>query len=43
MNELVIAPSNQHKVSEITPEINSIFYKIYSLSDFPKIGEIKED
>ena len=43
MNKIVIASSNQHKVSEITPEINSIFHKIYSLSDFPKIGEIKED
>ena len=43
MNEIVIASSNPHKVSEITTEINSIFHKIYSLSDFPKIGEIKED
>ena len=43
MNEIVIASSNQHKVSEITTEINSIFHKIYSLSDFPNIGEIKED
>ena len=43
MNEIVIASSNQHKVSEITTEINSIFHKIYFLSDFPNIGEIKED
>ena len=43
MNEIVIASSNQHKVSEITQKIHSNFDTIYSLSDFPEIGEIKED
>ena len=43
MKEIVIASSNKHKVSEITPKIHSYFQKIYSLSDFPKIGDIKED
>ena len=43
MKEIVIASSNQHKVSEITQKIHSNFDTIYSLSDFPEIGEIKED
>ena len=43
MKEIVIASSNQHKVSEITRKIHSNFDTIYSLSDFPEIGEIKED
>ena len=43
MKEIVIASSNEHKVSEITQKIHSYFQKIYSLSDFPKIGDIKED
>ena len=43
MKEIVIASSNKHKVSEITQKIHSYFQKIYSLSDFPKIGDIKED
>ena len=43
MKEIVIASSNEHKVSEITQKIHSYFRKIYSLADFPKIGDIKED
>ena len=43
MKEIVIASSNKHKVSEITQKIHSYFQKIYSLADFPKIGDIKED
>ena len=43
MKEIVIASSNKHKVSEITQKIHSYFQKIYSLSDFPEIGDIKED
>ena len=43
MKEIVIASSNKHKVSEIIQKIHSYFQKIYSLSDFPKIGDIKED
>jgi len=43
VKEIVIASSNKHKVSEITQKIHSYFQKIYSLSDFPKIGDIKED
>ena len=43
MKEIVIASSNKHKVSEITKKIHSYFQKIYSLADFPQIGDIKED
>tara|TARA_B100000427_G_scaffold264438_1_gene229511 strand:+ start:53 stop:652 length:600 start_codon:yes stop_codon:yes gene_type:complete len=43
VKEIVIASSNEHKVSEITQKIHSYFRKIYSLADFPKIGDIKED
>ena len=43
MKEIVIASSNKHKVSEITQKIHSYFQKTYSLSDFPEIGDIKED
>jgi len=43
VKEIVIASSNKHKVSEIIQKIHSYFQKIYSLSDFPKIGDIKED
>ena len=43
MKEIVIASSNKHKVSEITQKIHSYFQKIYSLADFPQIGDIKED
>ena len=43
MKEIVIASSNKHKVSEITQKIHSYFQKIYSLADFPEIGDIKED
>ncbi|MDG2287983.1 MAG: RdgB/HAM1 family non-canonical purine NTP pyrophosphatase, partial [Candidatus Marinimicrobia bacterium] len=34
---------NQHKISEIITIIQPFFDKVYSLSDFPEIGDIKED
>ena len=43
MKKIVIASSNNHKVSEISVKIQPFFDKILSLEDFPKIGEIIED
>ena len=43
MKKIVIASSNNHKISEISPKINSYFNSILSLSDYPEIGEIIED
>ena len=43
MKKIVIASSNNHKVSEISVKIQPFFDKILSLADFPKIGEIIED
>ena len=43
MKNIIIASSNEHKISEIITTIQPFFVKIYSLSDFPKIGDIKED
>ena len=43
MKKIVIASSNNHKVSEISVKIQPFFDKILSLSDFPEIGEIIED
>ena len=43
MKKIVIASSNNHKVSEISVKIQPFFDKILSLSDFPVIGEIIED
>ena len=43
MKKIVIASSNNHKVSEISSKIQPFFDKILSLSDFPEIGEIIED
>ena len=43
MKKIVIASSNNHKVSEISVKIQPFFDKILSLADFPEIGEIVED
>ena len=43
MKKIVIATSNKHKVSEISVKIKPFFGKIFSLDDFPEIGEIIED
>ena len=43
MKKIVIASSNNHKVSEISVKIQPFFDKILSLSDFPEIEEIIED
>jgi XTP/dITP diphosphohydrolase len=43
MKKIVIASSNNHKVSEMSVKIQPFFDKILSLSDFPEIGEIIED
>ena len=43
MKKIVIASSNNHKVSEISVKIQPFFDEILSLADFPKIGEIIED
>lgn len=43
MKKIVIASSNNHKISEISSQINSYFNSVLSLSDFPQIGEIIED
>tara|TARA_B100001939_G_scaffold232966_1_gene200706 strand:- start:537 stop:1127 length:591 start_codon:yes stop_codon:yes gene_type:complete len=43
MKKIVIASSNNHKVSEISSKIQPFFDEILSLKDFPKIGEIVED
>ena len=43
MKKIVIASSNNHKVSEISVKIQPFFDKILSLSDFPEIREIIED
>ena len=43
VKKIVIASSNNHKISEISPKINSYFNSILSLSDYPEIGEIIED
>ena len=43
MKNIIISSSNKHKVSEIVTTIKPLFNKIYSLSDFPDIGDIKED
>ena len=43
MKKIVIASSNNHKVSEISVKIQPFFDEILSLADFPGIGEIVED
>ena len=43
MKNIIISSSNKHKISEIITTIKPLFDKIYSLSDFPVIGDIKED
>lgn len=43
VKKIVIASSNNHKISEISSQINSYFNSVLSLSDFPQIGEIIED
>ena len=43
MKNIIISSSNKHKISEIIKTIKPLFDKIYSLSDFPDIGDIKED
>jgi XTP/dITP diphosphohydrolase len=43
MKNIIIASSNEHKISEIITTIKHFFDNIYSLSDFPEIGYIKED
>ena len=43
MKKIVIASSNNHKISEISVKIQPFFDEILSLADFPKIGEIIED
>ena len=43
MKNIIISSSNKHKISEIITTIKPFFDKIYSLSDFPDIGDIKED
>ena len=43
MKNIIISSSNKHKISEIVTTIKPRFDKIYSLSDFPDIGDIKED
>ena len=43
MKKIVIASSNNHKVSEISVKIQPFFDKILSLSDIPEIREIIED
>jgi len=43
MKNIIISSSNKHKISEIVTTIKPLFDKIYSLSDFPDIGDIKED
>jgi XTP/dITP diphosphohydrolase len=43
MKNIIISSSNKHKISEIITIIQPFFDKIYSLSDFPDIEDIKED
>jgi XTP/dITP diphosphohydrolase len=43
MKNIIISSSNKHKISEIITTIKPLFDEIYSLSDFPDIGDIKED
>ena len=43
MKKIVIASSNKNKISEISVKIQPFFDTILSLSDFPDIGDIKED
>ena len=43
MKNIIISSSNKHKIYEIVTTIKPLFDKIYSLSDFPDIGDIKED
>jgi XTP/dITP diphosphohydrolase len=43
MKNIIISSSNKHKISEIITKIQPFFDKIYSLSDFPDIEDIKED
>lgn len=43
MKNIIISSSNQHKISEIITIIQPFFDKVYSLSDFSEIGDIKED
>jgi len=43
MKNIIISSSNEHKISEIITKIQPFFDKIYSLSDFPDIEDIKED
>lgn len=43
MKNIIISSSNKHKISEIITTIKPLFNEIYSLSDFPDIGDIKED
>lgn len=43
MKNIIISSSNKNKISEIITKIQPFFDKIYSLSDFPDIEDIKED
>ncbi len=43
MKKIIISSSNLHKISEISGTIQPLFDEIYSLADFPDIGDIKED
>ncbi len=43
MKNIIISSSNNNKISEIIPTIQPFFDNIYSLNDFPDIGDIKED
>ena len=43
MKNIIISSSNKNKISEIIPTIQPFFDRIYSLRDFPDIGDIKED
>jgi len=43
MKKIIISSSNLHKISEIIGTIQPLFDEIYSLADFPDIGDIKED
>lgn len=43
MKKIVIASSNNHKISEISINIQPFFDTILSLSNFPEIGKIIED
>ena len=43
MKNIIISSSNNNKISEIIPTIQPFFDNVYSLNDFPDIGDIKED